>query len=477
MASIYYNSMSSPEDMLTFTDVPNILKVEESVTGTKAQFNFSFNGNLRSQVTADTQFYVTFLGETVSNVMNASDAKNKRFYISGDEDGTAMSFARALRNCSSIVADFNVIHNGNVVTLLAKTIGQKWSNMANYIQRNIPNEYLSTNGTDGNAYSVFFGGKIDVDVYSGSTSDNNNYVTTLEKNFYGDECAFDMSPVLATFSDFGKTTPYEFSLNLVRADGEWQHIGNVSGNTTVGYLANESNKYLYARGAQMLINNSRGDGGSILHTYFNDIPYSVLCGSDTGGWTISVSCKDSSFNEIYSTSFTGRRTSSNFIIDGRVNVPQPTFINTYYVDISIGGKNVRFNVIKPLKATEYGQRIEWRNEYGGISFFDFTGARSETDSVDIETYEKNIFDYYETDEFEKKKIYKNDYKKTVKLTSHLMEADGRWIFNSLMRSKKVWTVVNGETFYIIPKSIDVTEDQTYNNIYTATLTYEYSDIA
>lgn len=105
-----------------------------------------------------------------------------------------MSFARALRNCSSIAADFNIIHNGNVVTLIAKTIGQKWSNVANYIQRNIPTEYLSTNGTDGNAYSVFFNSKIDVDVYSGSTSDSNNYVTTLEKNFYGDECAFDVSP-------------------------------------------------------------------------------------------------------------------------------------------------------------------------------------------------------------------------------------------------------------------------------------------
>lgn len=70
MANIYYNSLTSPENMVTFTDIPNILKVEESINGTKAQLNFSFNGNLRSQVTADTQFYVTFLGETVSNVMN-----------------------------------------------------------------------------------------------------------------------------------------------------------------------------------------------------------------------------------------------------------------------------------------------------------------------------------------------------------------------------------------------------------------------
>jgi len=57
-----------------------------------------------------------------------------------------------------------------------------------------------------------------------------------------------------------------------------------------------------------------------------------------------------------------------------------------------------------------------------------------------------------------------------------MEEDGKCIFNSLMMSKKVWTSVNGKTYYIIPKSIDVVEDQSYNNIYTAKLTYEYSDI-
>ena len=47
---------------------------------------------------------------------------------------------------------------------------------------------------------------------------------------------------------------------------------------------------------------------------------------------------------------------------------------------------------------------------------------------------------------------------------------------SLMRSKKMWTEVNGKTYYIIPDNIEVTEDQNYNGIYTATFSYEYSDI-
>ena len=477
MAEIYYNNVSSPSNMLTFTDIPNILKVSQPISGSKAVFYFDFEGNLQQSVTADSQYYVTFLGETVSNVMNPRDAKNKRFYISGDKDGTAMSFARALRNCGSIAADFNIIHNGKTVTLYAKTIGQKWSNIANYIQRNIPTDKLTTHGVDGNASSAFLGGKIDVNIFSAGTYSNDAYVTTLEKNFYGDECAFDMSPVLATFSDFGKTTPYLLSLDLIREDGEWQALGSVTGNTTIGYHANQSDKYKYAQGAQMLLNKNRGTNGTmILYTYNNVIPYSVLCGIDTGGWNVKVSVKDSAFNEVYSYTSTSRRTSSNMIIDTSATIPQTAMTSGYYVDITIGTQTTRFNIIKPLKATEYYQRILWRNEYGGISFFDFTGSRSESDSVDIETYEKNIFDYHDNNEFERKMIYKNDYKKTVSLTSHLLEEDGKWIFNSLMRSKKVWTTINGKTYYIIPKSIDVQEDQTYNNIYTVKLTYEYSDI-
>ena len=477
MAEIYYNNVSSPSNMLTFTDIPNILKVSQPISGSKAVFYFDFEGNLQQSVTADSQYYVTFLGETVSNVMNPRDAKNKRFYISGDKDGTAMSFARALRNCGSIAADFNIIHNGKTVTLYAKTIGQKWSNIANYIQRNIPTDKLTTHGVDGNASSAFLGGKIDVNIFSAGTYSNDAYVTTLEKNFYGDECAFDMSPVLATFSDFGKTTPYLLSLDLIREDGEWQALGSVTGNTTIGYHANQSDKYKYAQGAQMLLNKNRGTNGTmILYTYNNVIPYSVLCGIDTGGWNVAVSVKDSAFNEVYSYASTSRRTSSNMIIDTSETIPQTAMTSGYYVDITIGTQTTRFNIIKPLKATEYYQRILWRNEYGGISFFDFTGSRSESDSVDIETYEKNIFDYHDNNEFERKMIYKNDYKKTVSLTSHLLEEDGKWIFNSLMRSKKVWTTINGKTYYIIPKSIDVQEDQTYNNIYTVKLTYEYSDI-
>ena len=474
--NITYNNLSSPSNILTFTEVPNILKISENVTGTKCAIQFMMGNNLRQTVSADSQYYITLFGETVSNVMSATEARNKRFYISDDAESTAMSIARALRNCGGLNADFDIFGNGGTVEIIAKTIGKKITT-ANYLQRNIPGQYMGVSVQDGNSYSILFNSKIDIDVYDSASVNVSNYITTLEKNWYGDECAFDMSPVLTTFSEYGQTKPYAFVINVFREDGEWQNQGTVTGSTTIGYHANQSDKYKYAQGVQMLLNKNRGTNGTmILYTYSNVIPYSVLCGSDTGGWNVTVSVKDSAFNEVYSYTSTGRRTTSNMIVDTNATIPQTAMTSGYYVDITIGTQTTRFNIIKPLKATEYYQRIQWRNEYGGISFFDFTGSRSESDSVDIETYEKNVFDYYDNEYFERKMIYSNDYKKTVSLKSHLMEEDGKWIFNSLMRSKKVWTTVNGKTYYIIPKSIDVEEDQQYNNIYTAKLTFEFSDI-
>lgn len=469
---ISYNGLYEPSsNIITFTDIPNILKVEEVVTGEKAEITFSFDGNLRATVTGDNQYTVSVLGETVSNVMSPSNANNKRFFCSGDEDGTAMSFCRALRDCQNLSAEFNIIHTGNEVQLIAKTIGSKGLLSPTAIQHNLPAEHFEVSVSDGGAYSVLFNGKIDIDVYSGASSDVNNYVTTLEKNFYGNECAFDVSPVLSTISDFGKTQPYSFGIQLIREDGEWQNLGFVSGNTTVGYRCNDSYKYLIGEGAHFAHNTNIP---ITLYTYSNIIDYSVMCGLDTGGWSYRIRAYNSALTEIYdSGSQTAHRTSSNMLIHQHAEVPESAFTQAYYVDVTVGVETQRYNVIKPLKATEYYQRVEWFNEYGGISFFDFTGAKTEANSINSETYEKNIFDYY-GDDFELKKVYKNENDITVTLASHLMGEDGKYIFNSLAKSKKVWTYINGVKKYIIPTAVEVTEDSNYNNIFTGKLTYKYS---
>lgn len=463
---ITYNGIYSPsENILTFSEVPNILSISENISGTKGVFTFSFQGNLRSTVTSNGQYYVTFLDETVTNVMSAADAKNKRFFISQDTTATAASFARALRNCSSLAAQFNIIHNAYQVTIEAKTIGRIWTNYPNYLETNISSQYLVINGQDGTAYSDLFGSKIQIDVFTGETT--SDYVTTLEKNFYGNECAFNMSPVLATFAEYGTTQKYRLHLGIISESGSYRTPDNVFGNVTPGYQANQSDRYMYLSSPNILLNKNRNQ---IRYVYGQTIPFTII---GSGSTNITYTVKSSSLTTLTSTT---ESVIASFT-DHEYTIPTSLYSNASYIDITMNNTTWRFKVIKPLKATEYYQRILWRNEYGGIEFFDFTGKRSETDSVDIETYEKNIFDFYTNPSYELKKIYKNDAKKQVKVASHLLDADGRWFANSLMRSKKVWTRINNKTHYIIPKNIDVQEDGTYNNIYTVELTYEYSQLS
>lgn len=468
--NIRYNNLTNPSNLLTFSDVPNILSLDATITGTKGVFSFTFKGNLQSQVTGDSQYSVTFMDETVSNVMNPKNAKNKRFYISNDPTTTAVYFAKALRNCPSLAAQFDIENDGAEVELVSKTYGRTWTLNPNYLVMNIPSIYLTANGNDGTVSPEdVFQSNVLVDLYVPS-GNGFKYVTTLEKNFYGDECAFNMSPLLSTITEFGKIGEYKLRISTISQSGSYNERGTLNCKVGYGYLANQSDKCIALTNNMIALNSNRNQ---IRYVYGTKIPYSVL--SNKQNISVTYSIKDSTLSSIYSATTT--ITNNEYLVDTEFTIPNEYYTRASYVDITIGDEKTRFNVIKPLKATEYYQRVYWRNEYGGIEFFDFTGQRTETDNVNIETYEKNIYDMYKNNKYEIKKIYSNNYNKSVKLTSHLLEENGKWFINSLSRSKKVWTEVNGKTHYIIPKSIDAAEDSTYNNIYTATLTYEYSQLS
>ena len=480
MNGITYNN-ESVSNLITLTDVPNILTVYGIEGGTYAEVYIMIQSTIKAVTTQDNQWYIEIMGETVSNVLSPSNAINKNFYISDSVLSTIASLTKAIRSCPTVAANFmieNSTMNGTpCVKLKARNYGSFWNSGAfgDFFKSNMES-YIATYVVDGSANSSLYGSKIDVDVYS-----EGDYVTTLEKNFYGSETSFNLSPVLTTFAEYGKLKPYEVNISSISKEGEYSLLGNIDTNyISVGYMVNQGLKFI-PNGFEYAQNFSRGEerefaNNTILYIYQNKIDLSLFTGN-SGGYTLKIDYLDSAFKNITPTITRNVRCYANTIDDLSIllndsgNAYWPL---AFYIDIQAGSlPKIRYNVIKPLKATEYSQRILWRNSYGGISFFDFTGQKTETRDVDISTYEKNIFGYYTDEMNELEKVYNNEVKYTVTLKSHLFENDGKYIFNDLLQSSKVWTEINGETYAIIIDSVSVDEtDQ--NNIYEATVKYHYS---
>jgi hypothetical protein len=73
------------------------------------------------------------------------------------------------------------------------------------------------------------------------------------------------------------------------------------------------------------------------------------------------------------------------------------------------------------------------------------------------------------------KPYNNKVDYSVTLKSHLFEHDGKYIFNDLIQSGKIWTEINNNFYEIILDSVSV-EEQNNNDIYEATVKYHYSQV-
>ena len=465
--NLTYNGVSNPQNMLTFSDVHNILKVTDDVVGTLTSIKLTIEPTSTS---TDGQYYLTLLGETVTTVANPSNASNKRFYVGNSKAANAIYLAKALSSCPSIAANYYIYAQDGTCNIVAKIIGLVITDTANMIQTNIPQNKYTVTLQNGTSTSKLLGSRVVANIMSGD-----KYVTTLEKTLYGGECAFDMSQVLSTISEYGKTKPYSISVSALLLDGGMTNLGNINACTTNGYIANSSSKYLTLN-SEIALNTTVGDSNIIFYTYGSTIPFSILRNSNSGGITYTVNYKDSTRTTIKTESFNKRFSwEDTNLVDTSISIPTSIKDRVYYVDIVLGNKTYTFNVIKPLKTVGTWKRVYWRNEYGGIQFFDFTSAEVESHSFEIETYEKNIFDYYEDNDSELKKIYKSTNAMSIKLKSHIMERDGRWVFNSLERSKRLWVDENGIKRYIIPNSVEVTEESDYNGLYTATLKYQYSE--
>lgn len=478
--SLKYNNIPSESatSFVTLTDIPNLVEIDNSADGfSLASLEITISGSWSTASHVD-PWFVTINGETITGVDDYRNAINKNFFISTGNTSTAASMAKAIRNCPSLAASFTVRSYENKVELLARNKGAfTWNTQTN------ATAYTSFSATNGSVSDELIGGSVELSLLDGSS----NFITSLEKNYYESGMAFDVTPILTTIAERGKTVPYKLEVSATKNDGTYMSLGSITGNSiSQGYMVNQGFRYIplgtlpynWMIAQNVSRGSSKGDrNNTLLYVYGDTIPVSWYHKTLTS-LSVEVMYLSSAHATEHTETKTLTDTANGWLHNAEILLNSTYKRDAYYIALRFYNNDTTYgylvyNVIKPIKATEYYQRIYWRNSYGGVSFFDFTGQKSETRDLEVTTYTKNIYDFYTQDRNEKDMPYENEVKYAVTLKSHIIEQDGIYIFNDLIQSPEVWTEINGEAYGIILDSVSVDEDNR-NNLFTATIKYKYS---
>ena len=494
----YTLNETNENNLIAFSDIPNIVKIEDDVDveyAQKAYIYFTVSGASSLPVTGDGQYTIMVEGETISNVTDPANAINKNFYISSAANGdkaTALSIVRAFRNCPTIAANWTIQQDGNIVKLDERNPVQT-DTQSYYSDILSPNwnGKITVYAQDAQNVSNLTSAKVMLDIYKG---EDDNYVTTLEKTCNLNKVAFNLSPVLTTFAEYGKAIPFKFKVSYLTSWGAYFDVNDKDEDKnyiSIGYLCNQGNKYLSKDEFAFAQNMSRGNAwpsptasgtvlnNTLLYIYEPYIPVSFYRGN-VGGATVTINYLDSAFNVIGSQTHTWQSTDSSKVLvetGYTLNASQQYasyFSDAFYIDFCFGTNIIRYNVIKPLYATEGCQRIYFRNSYGGISFTEWTGKKTIQNDITTQTYNKNVYDFYTSEKNESEKIYDTNLKTTYTLKSHLLEGNGRWIYYDMMLSSNLWTEINDQIYNIIIENLSVDEIDANNDVYEATVSFRLS---
>ena len=93
------SSSGAQANKIYFTGIPQLLSIESyPISATTAEIDMRVNSLTAS---ADTQWYITVMGETITNVLDPEKAVGKYFYVGANANSTMLSIAKALSSCST----------------------------------------------------------------------------------------------------------------------------------------------------------------------------------------------------------------------------------------------------------------------------------------------------------------------------------------------------------------------------------------
>ena len=497
------NGNKTIDKLATFTDIPNIVRVDENQytmetgsTGQYAQASFVvYSGSYDT----DKTYSLTINGYKITSTPDINNLTSTSFLTSnylGHQYSLTMAYyiTTALQN-TPLGASYNfyVIDEpydttGAQFIMKAKRIGSKY-NITN-ITNDFPSGYLTYTLTEGYTNeSTFDNAKILIDLFANTdntTQDSINdmssmpseYIVRMEKWFVDGGVRFNISPLLKSITTNGNTTQYGIRAAYVK-NGKYTKIGtltnllSISGyqvNLGKNYLTLEDNKYTLLQNCQRGTENTYTNNTTLYCMNNEKITVSVLT-PDKGSVPFTVNYLDSTYNVIA----TILNTSPN-LDNSTLHTVEfiPNNENAFYVNVQISDNiNLLYNVIKPNQYNKEVTTVYFNNSYGGVSFFNFTGSRTEQRTSEKTTYTPQALDFYTNSSIKRlEKIYTNNRTYNVTLKSHYIEKNAIYQLYDLNNSNETWIYINNIRYDIIIDSIDYNEIQ--RDVFEITLTYHYS---
>lgn len=489
---ITLNGLSNPSNIITFTNCPTILTVNDAWTGTAPSATITVK--TMSGVTNADDYYIEVDGYKIQGTSDLTKSVGNRFYITSSNTTenkvfVAKKICDALRSIGQLSVNYNIyqsVENGALspsVVIKGRSVGQNRPTI-----KNNTNNKITSSSSAGSITSTFNGtttNKVVVDIYRvtppnriNSTPSRGQYITTLEKNVWGGDTSFDLSTIFNSYCVYGEISQFQINV-MAEVDTRMTVLAQLTNiYATKGYLVNQGGSFIPKfSGAILAQNVKRGQStgnlnNSTLYVYEPTITFSLFADHRITSLGLTINYLNGAWGKV--------ATSSQTIFCGNnlntfvVNLNQQYMNQSAYVDVVIPNLGtLRYNIIKPIHATEDCQRIYWTNSYGGTSFFDFTGMRTEERKTDIVSYEKSLYDYYTTKRREHTEIYSKDIDITVTLTTHNIGKDGTWQLFDLQNSMNAWTVVNGNEYAVHISDIKIDESEV-SGIYTGQIEYTYS---
>lgn len=493
MALVKLNGQSNIERTTCFSYAPTILELTSASGGDKATYQMMFDSF--DDIEFGTEYQIKVNNTILTSTSQPSDAKGYRFYYGKAQYPTTAkaminSIVEALRRIPELASGYSVYmpdngEGGKMQSIVIQGL-RVGINTPITITHNVPN--MSVSGYEGYSNTEFKNGSVKVDVYKakntmkyGYDTGSYQYLTTMSKKINNDvKVAFDLGGIFSSMTGEGenaqfKLEVYKITDNALTEIGTYKNIYNVN-----GYLINQGGEFIPRfSGAKVALNARRGENrnylnNTILYVYENTIPISFFVenGVNAIPYTIRYVGSDNlPIMEKSETISVGDALTHATITLSDNFKSQSKYIDIVFTDYDLG--TLRFNVVKPVKLTDEAQRIYWYNSWGGISFMDFCGDRTEERKVKNTTYQESVLNYYDDKVNEKDFIYDKQNEITVKLTTHNIQKDAQWHLFDLQQSRTAWTYIQGIKYRILVSDLTI-NTTSVSDIYTATIEYTYS---